>query len=77
MSMGEQSGKRVIVVGGGLAGLSAAESLSRNRPDIHVTVLESRRTVVGEQDRSTIRSPMNLSTIASTWQWDVAPTLLT
>lgn len=38
---------RVVIVGGGLAGLAAAESLSRFAPELSITVLEAKRRVGG------------------------------
>ncbi|QDV88034.1 hydroxysqualene dehydroxylase HpnE [Stieleria magnilauensis] len=37
------TGQRVVIVGGGLAGMAAAETLSRVHPDDQVTLLESKR----------------------------------
>ena len=42
------SSKRVIIVGGGLAGMSAAEALARSHGDkLEITVLESKRATGG------------------------------
>lgn len=38
---GAGAGPRVVVVGGGISGLTAAWQLMRQRPDAHITVLES------------------------------------
>lgn len=38
---------RVVIIGGGLAGMSAAESLSRIHPKIQITLLESKRVLGG------------------------------
>lgn len=40
-------GSHVAIIGGGLAGLAAAESLSRCVPEINVSVIESKRVVGG------------------------------
>ncbi len=37
------TGHRVVIVGGGLAGMAAAETLSRFHPDYQITLLESKR----------------------------------
>ena len=42
-----ESPKHVVVVGAGLAGLAAAEALSRHAPELRITVLEARRSAGG------------------------------
>lgn len=46
--MVNQRSKRVVIIGGGLAGLSAAEALSRRAPErFEITVLEAKRAAGG------------------------------
>jgi protoporphyrinogen oxidase len=45
--MKPESKKKVIVIGGGLSGLSAARQLLTTNPDIDVTVLEALDRVGG------------------------------
>lgn len=53
-----KAGKRVIVIGGGLSGLSAAEEILKKMPETCVTVLEAMDEVGGRTSSCNINGAM-------------------
>ena len=66
--------KRVLIVGGGLAGLATAECLARNHSDrFEISLLEAKRTTGGRAGSFQDSKTLGRLITANMLQWAAAP----